>query len=125
MRMNTGLAELVATLEKLSGAKDAAAALHRALVPLLDYDARTGSDLARTLRIYVETGSVVASADRLFLHRNSVLYRLQRIHDLAGIDLQDRASRLVLLVAFALTDPTLLAGQLAAKAGHETEEVTR
>jgi len=37
-----------------------------------------------------------------------VLYRLQRIQDISGIDPRERAMRLVLLVAYALADPVSL-----------------
>ena len=36
------------------------------------------------------------AADRLFLHRNSMLYRLARIEKLTGLDLKDPRERLAL-----------------------------
>ncbi len=106
--MHSSIDDLAETLGSLAGARDVAAKLHTALTSLLDYDARTGSDLAQTLKVYVETGSLAAAAERLFLHRNSVLYRLQRIGELTELALPQRRPRLVLLVAFAVTDPTFL-----------------
>jgi DNA-binding PucR family transcriptional regulator len=44
----------------------------------------------RTLRAYFATGANASeAADRLFLHRNSMLYRLERIQKLTGLDLKD------------------------------------
>ncbi len=101
----SGLAQALSALGKGSAIR---AELCRALAPIHAYDRRTGSDLARTLRVYVECGSLAETAERLFLHRNSVLYRLQRIQDISGIDPRERAMRLVLLVAYALADPVSL-----------------
>lgn len=107
--MPLNLKALADDLRNLAGRRDLCRRLHQVLAPLLEYDARTGSDLTRTLHVYVESGgSIAATAERLFLHRNSVGYRLQRIQELSGLDPRDRATRLVLLVAFALTDPGIL-----------------
>ena len=107
--MNEALLGLAEALAKLGGRGEVCAGLQEALAPVVAYDARTRSDLEHTLRVYVECGgTLAAAADRLFLHRNSVLYRLRRIEELAGIDLHDRATRLLLLVAFAVTDPATL-----------------
>ena len=67
------------------------------LLPLVNYDRERGSGLVRTLSVYFETGSNASeTADRLFLHRNSLLYRLERIQTLTGLDLKDRDSGLIL-----------------------------
>ncbi|WP_041328430.1 PucR family transcriptional regulator [Rubrobacter xylanophilus] len=65
--------------------------------PLAEHDRRRGSDLIRTLRVYFACGANASeAADRLWLHRNSLLYRLQRISDLTGLDLKDPEARLAL-----------------------------
>ncbi len=71
--------------------------------PLVDHDRERGSDLVRTLHVYFASGTNASeAADRLYLHRNSLLYRLERICDLTGLDLKDYrvalALRLGLLV---------------------------
>ncbi len=107
--MDQRLEELTESLCRLVGRSEVCRRLHRALAPIIEYDARTASDLTVTLRTYVESGgSVAATAERLFLHRNSVGYRLQRIQELSGIDPRERATRHTLLVAFAITDPSML-----------------
>ena len=70
----------------------------RALVePLAEHDRRRGSDLVRTLGTYFAAGANASeAADRLFLHRNSMTYRLERIGKLTGLDLREPG------VAFAL-----------------------
>lgn len=65
--------------------------------PLLNYDRERRSDLVRTLRVYFASGANASeTADRLFLHRNSLLYRLERIQNLTGLDLKEPGARLAL-----------------------------
>jgi DNA-binding PucR family transcriptional regulator len=81
--------EIEALLQEL--ADDPALEPFRALIePLKEYDRTRRSDLVRTLRTYFATGTNASeAADRLFLHRNSMLYRLERIQKLTGLDLKD------------------------------------
>ena len=44
------------------------------------------------------------TAKRLFIHRNSLLYRVQRIEELTALDLDDPATRLHLLLSYAVLD---------------------
>jgi DNA-binding PucR family transcriptional regulator len=65
--------------------------------PLEKHDRERRSDLVRTLRIYFAAGANASeAADRLFLHRNSMLYRLARIEKLTGLDLKAPRARLAL-----------------------------
>ena len=66
--------------------------------PLIAYDdRRRRGDLVRTLSVFFASKANVSdTADRLFLHRNSVLYRLARIQELTGLDLRDPRARLAL-----------------------------
>ena len=77
--------------------------------PLVEHDRERRSDLVRTLRAYFAAGSNASeAADRLFLHRNSMLYRLARIQSLTGLDLKDPRAALALqlgLLALAKGEP--------------------
>ena len=65
--------------------------------PLEEHDRERRSDLVRTLRVYFAVGANASeAADRLFLHRNSMLYRLSRVEKLTGLDLKDHWARLAL-----------------------------
>jgi len=65
--------------------------------PLEKHDRERRSDLVRILRIYFAAGANASeAADRLFLHRNSMLYRLARIEKLTGLDLKAPRARLAL-----------------------------
>jgi purine catabolism regulator len=61
--------------------------------------------LKQTLNAYLATnGSPTDAADRLHLHRNTVLYRLGRIEELLGVDLRDAEVRLSLHLALKIAD---------------------
>ena len=75
--------------------------------PLKAYDSkRRNSDLIRTLRVYFASNANQSeAADKLFLHRNSLLYRLERIQELTGLNLKDpRASLALQLGLLAIED---------------------
>ncbi|MDB5065760.1 MAG: transcriptional regulator, CdaR family [Chloroflexi bacterium] len=61
---------------------------------LLDYDRRKHSDLVRTLTLFLEHGgNYIATAEALFVHPSTLKYRLQRIRDLTGYDLNNPDTR--------------------------------
>ena len=71
-----------------------------ALGALLAYDRDHNTALVPTLEAYFASRcSPQAAAERLHLHRNSLLYRLQRIEAVAGVDLDDPETRLLLHLA--------------------------
>ena len=88
--------EVERLLRELYGSDDLAP--FRALVrPLVEHDRARGSDLVRTLEIYFAAGANTSeAADRLFLHRNSMTYRLERIGKLTGLDLREPGVALAL-----------------------------
>jgi PucR family transcriptional regulator, purine catabolism regulatory protein len=72
-----------------------------ALARLLAKD--RGGVLVQTLGAYLGTnGSPTDAAERLHLHRNTVLYRLGRLEDLLGVDLRDADVRLALHLALKI-----------------------
>lgn len=57
---------------------------------LLDYDNLRGSELVHTLTQYLEHGgNYDATAAELSVHRSTLKYRLQRIRELTGLELND------------------------------------
>lgn len=70
------------------------------LGPLVDYDRKYGQNLIETLEAFFAChGNLSQTALRLQLHRNSLLYRIGRIRDIGGVDLEDPETRLSLQVA--------------------------
>ncbi|MCI7106662.1 MAG: PucR family transcriptional regulator ligand-binding domain-containing protein [Agathobacter sp.] len=73
--------------------------------PLLDYDQKNDSDLAVVLRCYLNhNGSVKETADELYVHRNTINYKLNKISELLDMDLSQLNNRLQLSVGFMLLD---------------------
>jgi purine catabolism regulator len=65
--------------------------------PLVKYDADHNSNLVQTLSSYFNNhGNISQTSDMLFIHRNTLLYRLDRIKTLTGQDLDDADERLAL-----------------------------
>ena len=64
------------------------------------YDRRKGTDLLDTLETYLEcAGNLTKTSNRLFVHRNTLIQRLERLQSLCEIDLQERGNWLTLQVA--------------------------
>ena len=58
--------------------------------PLAQHDCEHANFLIRILRAHFVSGeSTSEAAERLFLHRSSVSYRLDRISELSGLDWRD------------------------------------
>ena len=73
--------------------------------PLSEYDRKNDSDLAVVLRCYLNhNGSVKETADELFVHRNTINYKLNKISEILDIDLSQLNNRLQLSIGFMLED---------------------
>jgi hypothetical protein len=93
----------VGVLLATDGADSLAAYATGVLDPLLEYDARRGTDLLATLETYVASGrSLRSAAAELNVHRNTVLQRLDRIGELIGEDWQQPEKLLELHVALRI-----------------------
>jgi PucR family transcriptional regulator, purine catabolism regulatory protein len=67
------------------------------LGPLVEHDDRKQSDLIRTLNGFFEAnGNLAQAAKDLDVHRNTLVYRLERISELTELDLNDADNRLIL-----------------------------
>ncbi len=71
----------------------------RHLGPLMEHDRTKKGSLVSTLRAYLETGEQQQAATRLRVHPNTLRYRLDRIREISGVDLEDPETRLNLAVA--------------------------
>ncbi len=67
------------------------------------YDLNEGTELLRTLEVYLSEGcNATAAADRMFVHVNTLNYRLGRLERLAGIDLKNAETRFNLELALRI-----------------------
>jgi purine catabolism regulator len=71
----------------------------RHLGPLIQHDTSRKGNLVATLRAYLETGEQQQAAQKLRVHPNTLRYRLDRIREISGVDLEDPETRLNLAVA--------------------------
>jgi sugar diacid utilization regulator len=62
--------------------------------PLLAYDEQYETELLRTLATFLEAdGNVAGTAQRLFTHRHTIYYRLERVRELSGLDVSSSDGR--------------------------------
>lgn len=79
--------------------------LKKYLNPLLEYGNGKNRDLFDTLRIYLQTnGNIKEASNQLFIHRSSLKYRLERIREIMGIDIDHAEQRFNLMLAYKLYD---------------------
>lgn len=84
--------------------KELEAFYRESLGRLADYDAKHGGELMRTLAARLERGSLAETAEALHVHRNTLLYRMQRIKEIANLDLEDGDVRLTVHLALKAAD---------------------
>ncbi|HLG71965.1 MAG TPA: helix-turn-helix domain-containing protein [Chloroflexota bacterium] len=64
------------------------------LGPLLEYDGQHSTSLVRTLGYYLESGrNLETSARAMYIHVNTLKYRLKRIQEIARLDINDAEQR--------------------------------
>jgi purine catabolism regulator len=78
---------------------------HDTLGALAEYDRRRDGELVKTLDAYFDClGSPTEAAERLHVHRNTLLFRLHRIQEIAGVNLADAETRLALHLALRVRE---------------------
>ena len=71
----------------------------RSVLALARYDGGHNTDYLQTAECYVKNRfNAVRTAGALFIHRSTLLYRLERIHEQFGLDLDDREISLLHLL---------------------------
>ncbi|KAA9028509.1 helix-turn-helix domain-containing protein [Niallia endozanthoxylica] len=79
--------------------------LKKYMEPLLKYSEDKNIDLCHTLYVFLQNnGNVKITAEDLFIHRSSLLYRLEKIESLIAEDLNNAEVRLNLMMAFKFFD---------------------
>ncbi len=64
------------------------------VAPLLIYDEQYETELVKTLETFLDAdGNVAQTAQRLFTHRHTVRYRLERVRELTGLDVSSTDGR--------------------------------
>jgi GAF domain-containing protein/sugar diacid utilization regulator len=92
-------------LLQASSRDDLEAFARTTLAPILEHDRRHRTELASTLRIYLEEDRVQRrAATRTYTHVNTVAYRVGRIEQLLGRSLADPSTVFDLTLAFRILD---------------------
>jgi purine catabolism regulator len=73
--------------------------VQRNLGSLAEHDRARGGALLETLKAYLEEGEQQRAARRLQIHPNTLRYRLDRIREISGTDMDDPETRLNMAVA--------------------------
>ena len=73
---------------------------------LLEYDERNDSGLTETLEAWLDAlGDVRTAAAALFIHTNTLRYRLRRIEEISGLDLADPDQRFAAMLQLRILAP--------------------
>ncbi|MDN5311476.1 MAG: PucR family transcriptional regulator, purine catabolism regulatory protein, partial [Thermoanaerobacteraceae bacterium] len=78
----------------------------RRLLKLIEYDSKNKEEnLLNTLRVYLDcTGKHNMAAEKLFIHRNTLNYRLNKIREILDCDLNDPSTRLRLEIGLKIAN---------------------
>lgn len=88
---------------KENGLENMSSFYQETLGALVEHDERKQSDLIRTLSGFFEAnGNLAKAANDLDVHRNTLVYRLERISELTGLNLDDADNRLILHLALKI-----------------------
>lgn len=74
------------------------------LLPILEYDQKYQSDLLQTLQLVLQSAKLEDVAKHLFIHVNTIRYRLKKIEELTGYNPQTPQSKMLLTTALILND---------------------
>ena len=76
---------------------------HPAFLTLMEYDDEHEGSLLDTLEEFLRSGqSIKDTAENLYMHRNTVIYRLKKIEELTAVDLRDPETSFNLRFSFAI-----------------------
>lgn len=81
------------------------ASVHPVITQILDYDRTANTEYGRTLRVYLaQNRNALAAANTLHIHKSTFFYRLGKMTDLFGIDMNDGLSLFTYEYSFRLLD---------------------
>jgi len=90
-------------LQRLQSCEELLQFHSQTLAPLVAYDVDHDAQLVLSLEAFFHYhGNVSQTAEALHLHRNSLLYRIERINEITGMDLNDADDRFALQLALKL-----------------------
>ncbi|QQK07531.1 helix-turn-helix domain-containing protein [Miniphocaeibacter halophilus] len=80
-------------------------AIPEEVIALKNYDKDKNSELLKTLYYYlIEERSLIKASKQMDVHRNSIVYRINKVNELVDIDLEKSTSRQNILIALEILD---------------------
>lgn len=80
--------------------------IHPSLLTLQKFDSETNSELFKTLyEFLIHERNLVKTAAALNIHRNTLIYRLNKIDTITGVDLENEDVRQYLILSFKIFQP--------------------
>jgi hypothetical protein len=90
-------------LERITGELSADCLIHPAVLALRDHDRRYGTSFVKTLRELINARyNMTVAAEKLYVHRTTLIRRLEKMQDLAAIDFENPQEQFHLAVSLAL-----------------------
>ncbi|MEB3298635.1 MAG: helix-turn-helix domain-containing protein [Candidatus Sericytochromatia bacterium] len=90
-------------LYQFAAERSPGAFLCEALSRLMAYDQQADKELVKTLGAFLDcNGNLTETSERLFIHRNTLKYRLERIRDITQVDLDTAETRLMLHIGLKM-----------------------
>ena len=78
---------------------------HSAVIRLKDYDKIHNTEYLNSLYTYIiNAGNIVSSAEALFIHRNTMSYRMGKIQEIVNIDLTDQDQLMSLFFSYKILE---------------------
>lgn len=79
--------------------------VHDKLLRLMDSDKTKNTDYMKTLRLYLDNQSnTLKTSEELFIHRSTLIYRLNKIKEIIDSDLEDSDEILYIMLSFRLLE---------------------
>ena len=99
---NLGISQLFLSMDDMEIMREF---YEKKLEPLVKYDEENNTDLLGFLQVYFSYGGRVGeTASKLYLHRNSINYKLRKIEEILNCDFNDINSKAELLIAVKLME---------------------
>lgn len=92
-------------ISKCSSKQIARALYPQGLIKLMEYDKQKDTDNVQLLRAYLHNNlSITHTINQVYMHRNTFLYRIEKIREVTGMDFNNPDTRLELMIAFKIMD---------------------
>jgi len=78
---------------------------HEGVLKLHEYDQLNGTDYHQTLSVYLKMNkNVIAASEALFIHRNTVNYRLEKVKEIFDINLKESEETMHMFMTFKVME---------------------